>query len=123
MLRRRAKTFLGAAAMALASVCTAAPSERLPDGFQGPFTFAVSESVALTADLKLPPPNVGKAPYPVVVLMHGGTGVHNTDIQYASDFAALGYAAVVVDSFGGRGFRPDSGSGAGASLRPTVRVV
>jgi dienelactone hydrolase len=123
MHRSHARGFIGLLATALASACVAAPVESLPEGFEGQFEFRISDSVVLTADLKLPHGSARKAPYPLVVVMHGGAGVHETDAQYADAFATLGYAAVVVDSFGGRGYRPDLGTGAGASLRPTVRVV
>lgn len=107
-------------ALQLAVASAAEPVSALPTAFQGRFDFKVSEDVVLHATLRLPG---GDGPFPLVVIMHGGTGVSELDTQDVADLGPRGYATAVVDSFSGRGFRPDSGTGAGASLRPTVRVA
>jgi len=96
-----------------------APVSALSAGFQGAFDFRVTDSVALQATLRLPE---GRGPFPLVVLMHGGDGVTEADTRLAADLTAHGYATAVVDSFTGRGFKPENGTGAGASLRPPARV-
>lgn len=107
-------------ALLMPATSAAEPVSALPGGFQGAFDFMVSDGVVLQATLKLP---AGGGPFPLAVLMHGGKGVSELENEYALDFTSRGYATAIIDSFSGRGFRPESGSGAGAGLRPSARVV
>ena len=88
-------------------------------GAQGQFSFPVREGLTLTAELRLPP----SEPAGIVVILHGGTGVSYLEQQDVPDLLSQGVATVLVDSFGGRNFRPSSGTGAGASLRPSDRAA
>lgn len=88
-------------------------------GAQGAFSFPVRDGLTLTADLRLP----AVTPVGLVVLMHGGTGVSHLESEDAQDLLSRGLATVIVDSFGGRNYRPPSGTGAGANLRPMERVA
>jgi dienelactone hydrolase len=54
----------------------------------------------LRATLQLPP---GPGPFPAIVLLHNSWGIEPFIADYARWFVSLGYAAVVVDSFGPRG--------------------
>ena len=106
----------------LASAAFAAePVASLPSGFRGEFAFRVSGDTVLQAKLTLPE---RQGPFPLVVVLHGGGGSGGGELESndVADLVPRGYAVAVVDSFSGRGFKPESGTGAGASLRPTVRV-
>lgn len=107
-------------ALQIPVLAAAEPVSVLAPTFQGMFDFKVAEGVVLQATLRFPD---GNGPFPLVVIMHGGTGVSELEAQDVADLRPRGYATAVVDSFSGRGFKPDSGTGAGASLRPTVRVA
>ncbi|MEQ8967463.1 MAG: dienelactone hydrolase family protein [Azospirillaceae bacterium] len=53
--------------------------------------------------LFLPPPEAREAPMPAVVLVHGAGGViGRREPTYARQFAAMGFAAIVVDAFAAR---------------------
>lgn len=95
------------------------PSPGFSPGAQGKFSFPVREDLTLTAELRLP----ASSPAGVVVILHGGAGVSYLEQQDVPDFLSQGLATVVVDSFGGRNFRPPSGTGAGASIRPSDRAA
>ncbi len=114
--------FLLAAASALLAMTLASAAEPvavLSASFQGDFEFKVPDGPQLHATLKLPE---GKAPFPLVVILHGGTGVGALETQDVAELTSRGYATAIVDSFSGRGYKPEQGTGAGASLRPLVRV-
>ena len=98
----------------------AQPVAVLPNTFQGKFDFKVAEGTVLQATLQLPD---GSGTFPLVVIMHGGVGISELEAQDVADLRSRGYATAVVNSFSGRNFKPESGTGAGASLRPTVRVA
>jgi dienelactone hydrolase len=84
---------LGLAVTALAAGCVAqATFHRLPVSLPRPAT--------LTADLYLPR---GTGPFPALVLLHGCGGIQPNIPAYAHWLASEGYAALVLDSFGGRG--------------------
>ena len=59
-------------------------------------------SATITGDLYTPS---GKGPYPAVVLLHGCGGVSPNVLAWAQWLQSEGYAALVVDSFQGRGLR------------------
>jgi dienelactone hydrolase len=95
------------------------PSPGFSPGAEGQFSFPVRGDLTLTGKLSLP----SAEPTGIVVILHGGTGVSYLEQQDVRDFLSQGLATVVVDSFGGRGFSPSSGTGAGASLRPSDRAA
>jgi dienelactone hydrolase len=54
----------------------------------------------------------GEGPFPAVVLLHGCSGVQESNHSWAELFRNQGYVAVIVDSLGPRGLRehrPDNG--------------
>src|SRR5437870_700055 len=57
---------------------------------------------ALTGDLYRP---AGAGPFPAVILLHGCSGVGPHTVAWAQWLQAEGYAALVLDSFAGRGLR------------------
>lgn len=93
----------------------AAPVDSLADGRSGVFAFrsqtpanteayvrrAPGAAVTVTAELSLPPH--AKGPVAAVVILHGSAGVGPGEWAWAARMNALGYAALVVDSFWGRG--------------------
>lgn len=99
----------------------AQPLSALPAGFvQGAFAFRVPDGAELQATLHLPQ---GTAPFPLVVVLHGGNGPGDLDARDVADLVPRGYAVAVVDSFSGRGFTPGGATGgAGVAIRPPVRV-
>src|SRR2546428_15908 len=64
------------------------------------FWFSPGGWVVLAGALRSPS---GRGPFPAVILMHGCGGVGNAETGWVSPLRAAGNAAVVVDSFGGRG--------------------
>ena len=60
------------------------------------------QAATLTGDLYTPS---GKGPYPAVVLFHGCGGITPNGPAWAQWLQGQGYAALVVDSFQGRGLR------------------
>jgi dienelactone hydrolase len=54
----------------------------------------------IAAELRIPRPGVDRLP--AVVLLHGSGGVGPLEDQWAREFAELGYAVLLVDSFTGR---------------------
>jgi len=64
--------------------------------------------VAIKATLVRP---AGPGPFPAVVQLHGCAGVDAESFRWARRLAALGYVALVVDSFGPRGLKSDCRSG------------
>jgi len=83
------------AALALALAGCVAPAE--------PPTFSATDAgrIPVTATLSLP----ASGPAPVVVLMHGCSGVSRTHEAWAATLRGWGYAALVLDSFAARGIR------------------
>jgi len=80
---------------ALLSSASAQAADRLSFAVPG-----AGAGVTLQAELyRLPSP----APAPAVVLMHGCSGVNDGHRRWAEVLNGFGYAALVVDSFGGRG--------------------
>jgi dienelactone hydrolase len=69
-----------------------------------PHTVPVSEPrpAALAGDLYLPG---GAGPHPAVILLHGCGGPQPNGTAWAEWLRAEGYAALVLDSFSGRGIR------------------
>jgi dienelactone hydrolase len=63
---------------------------------------AAQSSEEIAGELHRPP---GDGPFPAVVLLHGcaGRGPRDAEDAAAARFVALGYAALIVDSFGPRG--------------------
>lgn len=47
----------------------------------------------------------GSGPFPVVILLHGCSGVTQAELGWARELRSRGYAALIVDSFRPRGFR------------------
>lgn len=54
----------------------------------------------VTALLTLPP---GPGPFPVVIMLHGCSGLFETHAEWAAEVASWGYASLRVDSFTSRG--------------------
>ena len=62
----------------------------------------------LTAELHLPR---GSGPFPTLILLHGCSGVRPNVVGWAHWLQWEGYAALVLDSFGGRGMQSVCGDG------------
>lgn len=107
-------------AAALTFSAVAEQKSSLPSGFQGRFEFQATPDTVLHAELHLPN---GAGPFPLVMVMHGGTGPGELEKSDVAQLLSIGYAAAVVDSFSGRGFKAGGGTGAGATIRPPVRVA
>ena len=90
---------LVAAAMLL-SLAAAAPARAGRETISIPVT--EPQPATITGDLYTPS---GKGPYPAVVLFHGCGGVSPNVPAWALWLQSEGYAALVVDSFQGRGLR------------------
>ncbi|KQP11808.1 dienelactone hydrolase family protein [Pseudorhodoferax sp. Leaf267] len=101
------------------AAAAAEPVATLAAGFQGPFAFRVPDGTTLQATLQLPQ---GAGPFPLVVVLHGGTGPTVLDAADMADLVPRGYAVAVVDSFTGRGFKAGASGGAGVAIRPPERV-
>ncbi len=50
-------------------------------------------------------PDSGSGPYPAVIIMHGGGGVHGWTTDFASTISDWGYVTLVIDSYGSRNIR------------------
>ena len=50
-------------------------------------------------------PDSGSGPYPAVVIMHGGGGVHRWTTNFASTISDWGYVTLVIDTYGSRNIR------------------
>ena len=106
---------LVAAAMLL-SLAAAGPARAGRETISIPVT--EPQPATITGDLYTPS---GKGPYPAVVLLHGCGGVSPNVPAWAQWLQSEGYAALVVDSFQGRGLRnlcADS-----SPLMPAVRAA
>lgn len=65
----------------------------------------------LTANLQLP--ETGAAKLPAVILVHGSAGIGYREATWGAFFREHGYATMVIDMFGPRGFTPMSGKNVG----------
>lgn len=88
----RLGTLLIAAAVALAGCAGDLASHRVPVTLPRPAT--------LTGDLYLPR---GTGPFPTLILLHGCAGLGPNLVGWAEWLQWHGYAAFLLDSFGGRG--------------------
>jgi dienelactone hydrolase len=105
-LATRLRAAAAAVVLALASAPLASAQVSRQD-----VTFATlaQDHVILAARLTLP---AGPGPFPAMVLLHACEGlVGNHVADWAAWFAANGYAALVVDSFGPRHVRSTCGGG------------
>ncbi len=50
-------------------------------------------------------PNSGSGPFPAVIIMHGGGGVHGWTFDFAATVSRWGYVTLVIDSYGSRKIR------------------
>ena len=50
-------------------------------------------------------PDSGSGPFPAVIVMHGGGGVHRWTFKFASTISGWGYVTLVIDSYGSRNIR------------------
>src|SRR5262245_47206415 len=105
-----------AAAAALLSLGAAAPAQA------GRETIAiqVAEPLPATINADLYTPR-GKGPFPAVVLLHGCGGVTPNVPAWAQWLQSEGYAALVVNSFQGRGLNNICGDS--TPLRPAERAA
>ncbi|MBI5067049.1 MAG: dienelactone hydrolase family protein [Deltaproteobacteria bacterium] len=97
-MRRGAGRALALAALAGAACATApaaSPAVRRP------------EPEALVLRVERPD---GPGPFPAVILLHGCSGPHRKDRDWARWLAGEGYVAVVTDSFGPRGVKSVCGT-------------
>jgi len=95
----------------LAGCATSGGVASLADGRTGRFpiltaTFptvpgAVEQPATVTGDLSLPGGGSGRVP--AVIVLHSCAGVQSPITQWARELNRMGYAALVVDSFTGRG--------------------
>ena len=90
----RTTVALGMLAFAVTGCVGPITSHRVP--------IKLPEPVTLTAELYMPK---GPGPFPALVLLHGCGGIGPVIIAWAEWLRAEGYAALVLDSFGGRGIR------------------
>ena len=67
------------------------------------FTSADKDSGKIVAYLDKP--DSGSGPYPAVVIMHGGGGVHRWTTKFASTISDWGYVTLVIDTYGSRNIR------------------
>ncbi|QQS10946.1 MAG: dienelactone hydrolase family protein [Rhodospirillales bacterium] len=87
------------AALALLSLTGTA---RAQESVSFPVALAGGDTLTLTAKVFRPP---GDAPRPAVVLVHGCSGVGNATRRWPKVLNELGYVAMMIDSFGGRGVK------------------
>jgi dienelactone hydrolase len=96
------------AAGALAAGCAAGSGSPSPPAMTGALPDRdgviefLSGQVRLGGRLSLPD---GPGPFPAMILMHGCAGVGRAERGWSGALVSWGYAAFVVDSFGGRGLR------------------
>lgn len=50
-------------------------------------------------------PDSGSGPFPAVIVMHGGGGVHGWTTDFASTISDWGYVTLVIDTYGSRNIR------------------
>lgn len=85
---------LAVVVVVLAGCAAPIASHRVP--------ITLPEPATLTAQLYTPK---GPGPFPALVLLHGCGGLGPNMFAWAEWLRAEGYAALVLDSFGGRGIR------------------
>ena len=85
---------LGMLALAAAGCVGSLTSHRVP--------ITLPEPATLTAELYTPK---GPGAFPALVLLHGCGGIGPNIVAWATWLREEGYAALVLDSFGGRGIR------------------
>ncbi|QND85285.1 Uncharacterized protein ChrSV_3059 [Chromobacterium vaccinii] len=104
----------GGDASASAITVSAAPVASLADGRVGAFAFesvtprqimdfvkrAPADKAMVTGMLSLP--QQAQGPVPVIVILHGSSGINPGEWMWAKRMNELGYASFVVDSFSGR---------------------
>ena len=66
-------------------------------------TSADKDSGKITAFINRP--DSGSGPFPAVVIMHGGGGVHGWTNKFAATISGWGYVTLVIDSYGSRNIR------------------
>jgi dienelactone hydrolase len=81
-----------------------------PAGQQAVRFANVTPSAPMTLDATLVRPS-GPGPFPAIVQLHGCGGLEAQSYRWARWFAAHGYVALVVDSFGPRKLKGDCRSG------------
>jgi dienelactone hydrolase len=81
-----------------------------PAGQQAVRFANVTPSAPMTLDATLVRPS-GPGPFPAIVQLHGCGGLEAQSYRWARWFAARGYVALVVDSFGPRKLKGDCRSG------------
>jgi dienelactone hydrolase len=77
-------------------------STTLPEA-QFPTISRTGEPTTVWAELKLPGDHTGAVP--AVVLVHGCGGMGASHRRWAAEFMRLGYASLLIDSFGGRAIK------------------
>src|SRR5690242_20933106 len=96
----------------LAGCATSGAVTTLADGHSGAFPILtrtlptrvedVEQPGTVTGDLSLPP---GTGRVPAVIVLHSCAGLTPSIAEWARALNAMGYAALVVDSFTGRGVK------------------
>lgn len=104
--------WIGVALACLAGCATSAAVTSLADGRSGVFPIltrtlptragAVEQPGTVTGDLSLP---MGHERVPAVIVLHSCAGITPTIAEWARALNGMGYAALVVDSFGPRGVK------------------
>ena len=102
----------GLLVVGLAGCTTSGNVTTLADGRHGTFPIltrtlptrpeAVEQPGTITGDLTLPP---GNARVPAIIVLHSCAGVTPHDTEWAGTLNRMGYAALVVNSFSGRGVK------------------
>jgi len=106
-----------ARSVALAILCTVVfgcQTTKLADlsaGQTGSVAYEGYSGETLTANLRLPEAASGKVP--AVILVHGSGGIGYREATWGAFFRKHGYATMVIDMFGPRGFTPMSGKNVG----------
>jgi dienelactone hydrolase len=77
-------------------------SVDLPGRLWDPFLPALDDGapVTVTGSLSIPPTD---EPVPAVIMTHGCGGVWGSEVGWVEELNDLGFATLIVDSFGGRG--------------------
>ncbi|MBP5856517.1 dienelactone hydrolase family protein [Marivibrio halodurans] len=85
----------------------------LSDGRTGQVYYEsyLDSDLTLTGSVQLPESVSG--PVPAIILAHGSAGVGYRESTWGSFFREKGYATMVIDMFGPRGFKPMSGPNVG----------
>ncbi len=75
--------------------------------------------VTIAAELRFP--SAGTERVPAMILLHGSGGINAQDVQWAKELNDLGVAALLVDSFTGRGIVSTVGDQ--TQLSPLVGII